>query len=337
MTLLDRFLGGDRTALARLISYVENRTEGHQELLAKVCAHRSAGEAYRIGFTGPPGAGKSSLVNRVVVRLSDAGFSVGVIAVDPTSPFTGGAVLGDRIRMQELYGRSGVFVRSMATRGSSGGLAAATKDVCVLMEGFGFDFVLIETVGVGQIELDVAAVCDSVVVVFVPESGDTIQAMKSGLMEIADLFCINKSDRPGAERVRAELESILEVRCEVRRVAQLSNPPTTEIWNPTVTTTCALDGNGIDALWKEIEKHRAFLSGSDSGIRRRERVRADLVLSLSELFRLRMEADLLSSPALDEAVAAIVSGEADPYGAAQALFDRWSATNSGDSTAKRPS
>jgi LAO/AO transport system kinase len=250
--------------------------------------------------------------------LESEGYKVGIIAVDPSSPFTGGALLGDRVRMQSLYGVENVFIRSMATRGSSGGLAAATKDVCVVMEGFGFDIILVETVGVGQVELDVAAVCDTVTVVFVPESGDAIQAMKSGLMEIADVFCLNKSDRPGAERVKAEIESILEVRQEVRRSLK-----TFSDWHPPVTTTVATSGQGIPVLWELIEKHRAYRESSDPAGHRRLRVRSDLILALLELSRRRLDDELLRSAAMENAVEQIVSQKADPYTMAQHLFSQW--------------
>ncbi|HUU46702.1 MAG TPA: methylmalonyl Co-A mutase-associated GTPase MeaB [Acidobacteriota bacterium] len=319
MTLLDRFLAGDRLALARMISHVEDRLPRYHEALARIFA-RGRG-AYRVGLTGPPGAGKSSLVNRLAHKLATDGLSVGVIAVDPTSPFTGGAVLGDRVRMQALYGLPNVFVRSMATRGSPGGLAAATKDVSVLLEGFGFDIILVETVGVGQVELDVAAVCDTVVVVFVPESGDSIQAMKSGLMEIADVFCINKADRPGAERVEAELQSVLDVRRDVHRPR--SGAEDAPVWEPLVVPTVAIHDTGIDALWEAARRHQEFHNASDPNGHRRQRARSDLMLSLSELVRTRLENEVFDSGVLDRAVEEILDGKADPYTLAQELFGRW--------------
>lgn len=319
MTVLDRFFAGDPTALARLITHVENREPGYHKVLARVF-ERCRG-AYRLGLTGPPGAGKSSLVNRLAGMLADQGRKVGIIAVDPTSPFTGGALLGDRVRMQSLFGRENVFVRSMATRGSPGGLAAATRDVGVLLEAFGFDVILVETVGVGQVELDVASVCDTVVVVFVPESGDGIQAMKSGLMEIADVFCINKADRPGAERVEAEITAILDIRRSVR--APLADPKAPAVWEPRVVTTIAIEGKGVDTLWDMAEEHRRFRDAADPNGHRRMRARSDLVLALRELVRTRLEEDVLTSVSLDEAVDEIVSGRADPYSLARRLFGRW--------------
>ncbi len=317
MTTLDRFLTGDRVALAKVISFVEDRSDGYDRVLSRIF---SGGKTtYRVGLTGPPGAGKSSLVNRLAVLLADQGLRVGIIAVDPSSPFSGGALLGDRVRMQALYGRPEIFVRSMATRGSSGGLAAATKDVCVVLEGFGFDIILVETVGVGQIELDVASVCDTVVVVFVPESGDAIQAMKSGLMEIANVFCLNKSDRPGAERIKAELESILDVHRQVRMVAKDSPPP----WETPVIPTVAIRDTGIAHLWEAVSQHRRYRSQADPAGFRKARARSDLVLSLTELTHERLERTLFESDQLNLAVEQIVSGRADPYTIAHQLFDSW--------------
>lgn len=321
MSLLERYLDGDRVALARLISYVEDRRDRYHEVLARVFS--SDRLAYRIGLTGPPGAGKSSLVNRIAGKLADEGHRVGIIAVDPTSPFSGGALLGDRIRMQALYGRENVFLRSMATRGSGGGLAAATKDVCVLLEGFGFDIILVETVGVGQVELDVASVCDTVVVVFVPESGDAIQAMKSGLMEIADVFCLNKSDRPGAERIQAEVESILEVQRQIKQIAHVHGTDPRPLWEAPIIPTVALKGGGTDKLWEAITQHRAFHSAGDPDGLRRMRARNDLMLSLSEVSQTQLRTALFESGRLDDAVEKIVAGEGDPYTLTRELFQSW--------------
>ncbi len=321
MSLLDRYLAGDRVALARLITHVEDRREGYHEVLARVFSRDRL--AYRIGLTGPPGAGKSSLVNRIACRLADDGHRVGVIAVDPTSPFSGGALLGDRIRMQGFYGRENIFLRSMATRGSGGGLAAATKDVCVLLEGFGFDIILVETVGVGQVELDVASVCDTVVVVFVPESGDAIQAMKSGLMEIANVFCLNKSDRPGAERIHAEVESILDVQRQIKNTANVHGNDPRPLWEAPIVPTVALKGTGTKELWDAISKHRAFHSASDPDGLRRTRARADLMLSLSEVSQTQLRSALFESGRLDAAVEKIVTGDADPYTLTRELFRSW--------------
>jgi LAO/AO transport system kinase len=208
--LLDGLARRRTPALARAISMVENGTAGFEELLGAI--HDRLGRARRIGITGPPGAGKSTLIERLAAAFRSTGLTVGVIAVDPSSPFTGGALLGDRIRMERASLDEGVFIRSMASRGSVGGMATTTGEVADVMDAFGFDRILIETVGVGQSELDVAAAADTTVVVLVPESGDGIQVMKAGLMEIADVFVVNKADRPGADRLRQELEVALGLR-----------------------------------------------------------------------------------------------------------------------------
>lgn len=208
--LLARFTAGQRSALARAISVVENQRPGFRDLLRAL--HPRIGKAHRIGITGPPGAGKSTLTAALVRHYRARGERVGVIAVDPTSPFTGGALLGDRIRMNEVGMDDGVFIRSMATRGSLGGLALTTREIADVMDAYGFDRLILETVGVGQSELDIARTADSTLVVLVPESGDGIQAMKAGLMEIADLFAINKSDRPGADRLAREVAMMLHLR-----------------------------------------------------------------------------------------------------------------------------
>jgi LAO/AO transport system kinase len=205
--LLTAFAAGQSAALARAVSIVENQRAGFDLLMNAL--HARLGHARRIGITGPPGAGKSTITTQLVSAWRAEGKTVGVVAVDPTSPFTGGALLGDRIRMEAVALDPGVFIRSMATRGSLGGLAAATRDVCDVLDAFGFDVILIETVGVGQSELDVARTADSTVVVLVPESGDSIQTLKAGVMEIADVFVVNKADRPGADRLCNDIELML--------------------------------------------------------------------------------------------------------------------------------
>ncbi len=243
--LLTDFLSGSRRALAKLISAVENDGARAREMLDEL--YSKVGRAYRLGVTGPPGAGKSTLVDQLTKTIRATGKTVGIIAVDPTSPFTGGALLGDRVRMHDLTTDPGVFIRSMATRGSLGGLSQKAQEAADVLDIFGKDFIIFETVGVGQSELDIVEAADTVVVILVPESGDSVQAMKAGLMEIADIFVLNKADRDGAQRAVQELEAILHLR------------PAAE-WNPPVLPTVASVAKGITEVWKKIQSHREFLS-----------------------------------------------------------------------------
>ena len=253
--LIKRYLSGDRRALARFMSFVENEVDDVAQLLDKIFYR--TGNAYRIGITGPPGAGKSTIVDQLTKLYRKNDKTVGIIAVDPTSPFTGGALLGDRIRMNDHATDPGVFIRSMATRGSLGGHAQRTHEVADLLDAFGFDIVIFETVGVGQSELDIVEAADSTVVVLVPESGDSIQAMKAGLMEIADIFAINKSDREGADRVLLEVQYVLEF-------SEDSRP-----WKPPVIQTVANTGEGIDRLLETLEQHLDFQARNHVRIEKR--------------------------------------------------------------------
>ena len=270
-SLIRRALDGERVPLARAISLVENEAPEAVGILDACFA--ASGRAFRIGVTGPPGAGKSTLVARMAQDYRRRGETVAIVAVDPTSPFSGGALLGDRVRMGELAGDPGVFIRSMATRGSMGGLAVHTAQACDVLDAAGFSRILIETVGVGQSELEVAQAADSTAVVLVPESGDGVQAMKAGLMEIGDLFVINKSDREGADRAAFAVKSALELRA-----------PGGD-WSPPVLQTVASQGDGVAEVVEAFEQHRAHLEAT-SGLERRRRRR--LEQRLHDLLRERL-------------------------------------------------
>jgi LAO/AO transport system kinase len=266
--------------LARAVSLVENGRPGYEELLSAL--HPRVGRAHRVGITGPPGAGKSTLTERLIQAYRGRGQSIGIVAVDPTSPFTGGALLGDRIRMESASLDPSVYIRSMATRGELGGLATTTREVCDVLDAFGFDRLIIETVGVGQSELTIAGTADSAVLVLVPESGDGVQVLKAGVMEIADIYAINKADRPGADRLRNEIEVMLGIRRgnAFRHVAPHHRPAAPRGaagaaavaapgWEPPALALSALNGEGIDELVDAIERHAQHLADTGELTRRR--------------------------------------------------------------------
>jgi LAO/AO transport system kinase len=328
MTLLERFEQGDIRALSRLVSYVENRGERFQELLGRL--YPRAGRSMRIGVTGPPGAGKSTLVNGLARLFLNRDQRIGIIAVDPTSPFTGGALLGDRVRMHDFPTDGRIYFRSMATRGATGGLAAATDNVAILYDAFGFDITLVETVGVGQVELDIIDTCDVVVVVIVPESGDAVQMLKAGLMEIADIFCMNKADRPGAERLIADLKHTLETQQLVNQSRKKSglvpqrhtliSHDNGENDTVPIIPTEAVNNRGIDSLYLAVMNH--FERIRETGLfeeNRRRRLRKKVVTILLQRFQGEF-VDLASENELDRAIDEIRNGRSNPYDVSEHLY-----------------
>lgn len=348
--LLEDFENRKPAALARVVSIVENHRDGFEPLLGRL--HPRTGRARRVGLTGPPGAGKSTITALLVRRFRDSGLTVGVIAVDPTSPFTGGALLGDRVRMENVALDSGVFIRSMATRGSLGGLAAATREVADVLDAFGFDRLLIETVGVGQSELDVAGTADTTVLVLVPESGDSIQTLKAGVMEVADIFVVNKADRPGADRLRNDVELMLGLRKGVsfgnvpahhgvdlsrnparaaREAARVENPVS---WTPPVLSVIATKEDGIDALVTALDKHFAYLEESGTlRARRRERMRERVMDVVERKVSDRLWKDSRTMAWLEDQLPSVEDGRSTPFAVADTLLLRSAELVRGD---KRP-
>jgi LAO/AO transport system kinase len=336
--VLGEFNAGKTPALARVVSIVENHRDDFEDILGEL--HPRVGRARRIGLTGPPGAGKSSITALLVKGYRDAGLKVGVIAVDPTSPFTGGALLGDRVRMENVALDTGVFIRSMATRGSLGGLAAATREVADVFDAFGFDRIVIETVGVGQSELDVARTADSTVLILVPESGDAIQTLKAGIMEAADIFVINKSDRPGADRLRNDVELMLGLRKGVsfdkvpahhgvdlkkfnpaRMAREAAADPAAKVWTPPVLRAVATKQEGIDELVAALDRHFAYLEESGQlHARRRERMRERVMDVVEQKVRGRLWKDTGTMSWLEQQLPSVEEGRSTPFSVADQLL-----------------
>ena len=298
--LANRVRGGEFRALARAISIVEDRTPESTELLKALFAY--SGKAVLLGLTGSPGAGKSTLVDQMAREYRKQGKTIGIVAVDPTSPFSGGAILGDRIRMQSHYADSGIYIRSMATRGSLGGLASTTADVATVLDANGRDLVMIETVGVGQDEVDIVTLADVTLVVLVPGMGDDVQTIKAGIMEIADVFIINKSDREGAERVEREIRALQSL------ATRKDN------WTPPIVKTVASDGTGIPDVLLAIESYRAYLGRSDLGRDRRiENWRKRIAEMLRDALFRRVVSGYLGNGEAERIAAEIVEHKRDPY------------------------
>ncbi len=309
--LIDDLLAGTPAAIARAITLIENNAPEAEDLLGKL--YPNTGRAHRLGITGPPGAGKSTLVAELAKHLRAKKKTLGIIAVDPTSPFTGGALLGDRIRMVDCFTDPDIFIRSMASRGGLGGLARATQDAVDVLDASGKDYVIVETVGVGQEELDIANVADTTVVVLYPEAGDSVQTMKAGLMEIADIFVVNKSDRDGADKLADEIRVMLEMRSD-----RLNGSG----WTSPVTMATAIQGKGVEDVAGEIENHLEFLR--NSGLLAEKRRNA-VNLRVRTIVESRLVAGLWeegeSRTKIDEHVGKILARKETPYGAAGKILD----------------
>jgi LAO/AO transport system kinase len=306
--LTDAALAGDRTAMARVISAVEQGGDDARVVGRKLFSQ--SGQAYTIGITGAPGSGKSTLTDRLIGRVRKDGDAVGVLAVDPTSPFSGGALLGDRVRMQDHATDADVFIRSMATRGHLGGLSLATREAVRVLDACGIPWVLIETVGVGQVEIEVAGASDTTVVVLTPGAGDSVQANKAGLLEVADLFVINKADRPGVQELERDLEFMLHL-----------SDRGEDGWQPPVVRAVASTGEGTDAVWDAILEHRRWLQTGDRlANRRQQRLRQEVAEIVARRLEQRAEA-ACRGETFERLLGDVVEHRLDPYAAASEIVD----------------
>ncbi len=308
MALSDRVLAGDPRAIARAISLIEDESHDAADLVRAIFP--KTGRAYLIGVTGAPGAGKSTLVDRMTAGLRKPGTTIGIVAVDPTSPFSGGAILGDRVRMQAHAQDAGVFIRSMATRGHLGGLARATGEAALVLDASGKDIVIIETVGVGQDEVDIVRTADVSIVVIVPGTGDEVQALKAGIMEIADIFVVNKADRDGADRTAASIEAMLALETWAPGA-----------WRPPILRTVATTGKGVPELLAAIERFRTH-TAETQGSRRRARAEYRLRELLGRRFMQHVEEHVLAPGEFDQLLDGIAAREMDPYSAAASIMKK---------------
>ena len=300
MNLVDGVLKGHIRDIARLISVVENELPEATNAMQEIFPH--TGNAYTVGFTGPPGAGKSTLVDKVTLHLCQQGKKIGIVAIDPSSPFSGGAILGDRIRMRDVVTEKDVFIRSLSTRGSMGGLSRAAGDIAKILDASGKDFVLIETVGVGQDEVDIFKTADTSVLVLMPGAGDDIQSIKAGIMEIADIFVVNKADREGADGLVTSIRQMLDMN------------PKPGPWRPPIVKTVATHNEGIEELFSAIEEHRGFLVSTGSlAARRKERLRAEIIRLVERRVSKIIQTQIRQNGRFEELVEKVVARDDDPY------------------------
>jgi len=304
--LVNEVLKGDRRSIARAITLVENNSPEAQEVISSLYPH--TGKTYIIGVTGPTGSGKSTLIEKLAKELRRKGKTVGIVCVDPTSPFTGGAFLGDRVRMQELSVDEGVFIRSMATRGNPGGLARATKDAVRILDASGKDVVIVEAVGAGQSEVDIIKVAHTILVVLPPGLGDEIQAIKAGIMEIGDIFVANKADRENADKTVTDIEAMLDM------------TPEKDEWRPPVIKTVAITGEGITELLNKIDQHKEYLETGALELRRKQRVEAELVEAIKQRVTESVLRELKERGKFDDLIHKILTREMDPYSAADMVL-----------------
>ena len=307
MELVHELLKGSDRAIARLITTVENELPGWMEIMRELYPH--TGNAYVFGITGPTGSGKSTLVDRIALALCTRGFSVGIVAIDPSSPFTGGALLGDRIRMREVTSQENVFIRSLGTRGGLGGISRSTADVIKILDASGKEFILIETIGVGQDEVEIVQVADTSLVVSVPGLGDDIQTIKAGIMEIGDIFVVNKADREGADHVVTMIRAMLDLN------------PLSQNWKPSVIKTVATENDGVDELLEHMMQHRQHLM--DSGlltVKRKERIGREIQKLLEHRISRYVDDQMNKIDFLKDTVEQIISRKEDPYSCVDRLL-----------------